>query len=212
MSDTHAQSVAFVRRDMVPPAAPPVAETGAIGWIRENLLSGWLNILLTVLSLFFIGWVLAQILPWFLQSVWTADSLAECREIRNEIYGSDAASACFAVITERWNQLLFGFYPQDLYWRPVLAFVLFLVAVAPILFQGLPRGSLWFSAAFPFLGYWLLWGGTIWGPLAMVAGIALAMIGLGWVARRFGQLIGAFVAIALPLLFWLFLAGPWPEI
>ncbi len=208
MSDTHAETVAFVRREMVPPAPPPATEAGAVGWIRENLLSGWLNVLLTVVSLLFVGWLLVHILPWFMQSVWVADSLTQCREIRNELYGPDAASACFAVITERWNQLLFGFYPQHLYWRPVVAFVLFLVAVAPVLFQGLPRRALWFSMAFPFLGYWLLWGGSAWGPLVVAAGFALALVGLGWVAQRYGQLPGVLTAIALPILFWLFLAGP----
>ena len=208
MSDTHAQTVGWVRESMVPPAAPPVDQTGIVGWMRENLLSGWLNVLLTVLSVAFVAWALAQIVPWFLQSVWVADSLTECREIRNDRFGADAASACFAVITERWNQLLFGFYPQDLYWRPVLALVLFLAAVAPILFQGLPRAALMGSAAFPFVGYWLLWGGTIWAPIVAALGFALAWIGLSVVAQRYGQLIGVLVAIALPVLFWLFLAGP----
>ncbi len=207
MSDTHAQTVAFVRREMVPPAEPPASEAGAIGWIRENLLSGWLNILLTLAALLLTGWVLVHILPWFLQSVWVADSLTECREIRNELYGPDAASACFAVITERWNQLLFGFYPQDLYWRPILAFALFLGAVAPILFQGLPRASLVGSAVFPFVGYWLLWGGSIWAPILVAAGIGLAWVGMAIIAPRFGTLAGVAAAIVLPLLYWLFLAG-----
>ena len=33
--------------------------------------------------------------------------------------------ACWAVVNDRWNQLMFGFvYPSDQYWRPTLAFVL----------------------------------------------------------------------------------------
>ena len=44
MSDTHAQTVAFVRESMVPPSEPPRSETGAIKWLRENLFSGWFNI------------------------------------------------------------------------------------------------------------------------------------------------------------------------
>ena len=39
------------------------------------------------------------------------------------------------MIRERWKQFLFGFYPVDLYWRPTLAFVLMLVALAPMLFS-----------------------------------------------------------------------------
>ncbi|MEZ5912542.1 MAG: hypothetical protein R3D84_10235 [Paracoccaceae bacterium] len=32
------------------------------------------------------------------------------------------------------------------------------VALAPILFTHLPRALLWFSAIYPVLAFWLLWG------------------------------------------------------
>ena len=38
---------------------------------------------LTVLSVAFIYYVLSHMLPWFLNTVWNAGSLSECREIRN---------------------------------------------------------------------------------------------------------------------------------
>lgn len=207
MSDTHAQTVAYVRETMLEQKEPPITETGAIKWLRENLFSGAVNIILTVVSIFVIVWGLGHILPWFLNSIWDAGSLTECREIRNELYGSDASSACFAVISARWHQLLFGFYPQELYWRPVLAFVLLLSALAPILFNNLPRKLLTWSMLAPFVMYFLLWGGTIWGPLMVLAGFVL-----GSVAFRFGEQVNAIIAvlaaILVPVLFWLFLAGP----
>lgn len=207
MSDTHAQTVAYVRDTMLEQKEPPITETGAIKWLRENLFSGATNIILTVVSIFVIVWGLGHILPWFLNSIWDAGSLTECREIRNELYGSDASSACFAVISARWHQLLFGFYPQELYWRPVLAFVLLLSALAPVLFNNLPRKLLTWSMLAPFVMYFLLWGGTIWGPLMVLAGFVL-----GSVAFRLGEQVNAIVAvlaaILVPVLFWLFLAGP----
>ncbi len=207
MSDTHAQTVAYVRETMLEQKEPPITETGAIKWLRENLFSGAVNIILTVVSIFVIVWGLGHILPWFLNSIWDAGSLTECREIRNELYGSDASSACFAVISARWHQLLFGFYPQELYWRPVLAFVLLLSALAPVLFNNLPRKLLTWSMLAPFVMYFLLWGGTIWGPLMVLAGFVL-----GSVAFRFGEQVNAIIAvlaaILVPVLFWLFLAGP----
>ena len=207
MSDTHAQTVAYVRETMLEQKEPPITETGAIKWLRENLFSGAVNIILTLVSIFVIVWGLGHILPWFLNSIWDAGSLTECREIRNELYGSDASSACFAVISARWHQLLFGFYPQELYWRPVLAFVLLLSALAPVLFNNLPRKLLTWSMLAPFVLYFLLWGGTIWGPLMVLAGFVL-----GSVAFRFGGQVNAIIAvlaaILVPVLFWLFLAGP----
>ena len=43
MSDTNAQSVAFVRNSEIPASPPPAGETGPVKWMRENLFSGWVN-------------------------------------------------------------------------------------------------------------------------------------------------------------------------
>ena len=98
MSETHAHSAAFVRDSMIPEAAPPPGETGALRWMRENLFSSIPNTILTLVSLYLIYTILAAILPWTLQGIWQADSLSECREIRNAA-GIESA-ACWAVINE----------------------------------------------------------------------------------------------------------------
>ena len=208
MSDTHAHTVRFVRETMIPEQDPPLTEAGAIKWIRENLFSGWLNILLTVVSLAIIYYVLSHMLPWFLNTVWNAGSLAECREIRNATWGEGVSSACFAVIKDRWPQLLFGFYPSDSYWRPVLALVVFLAAIAPVLFSSLPRKMLWFSLAAPFVMFFLLWGGTIWGPISVAAGFVLGYFLFLAVSKASGTLAGVIAAILGPIIYWLFIAGP----
>ncbi|MEM8786625.1 MAG: amino acid ABC transporter permease [Pseudomonadota bacterium] len=208
MSDTHAQTVAYVRDTMLPEAPPPAAERGLVKWVRENLASSWLNIVLTLLSLALVWYVLSHVLPWFWYTVWNAGSLTECREIRDAAFGEGTPSACFAVIKDRWPQLLFGFYPPEFYWRPVLALVLFFVAIAPVLFANLPRKLLWFTAASPFVLVWLFWGGTIWGPLAVAAGFGIgyaAYLGILPIAGGLGAVIGA---IVVPVLYWLLLAGP----
>ena len=207
MSDTHAQTVAFVRDTMLPEQEPPATERGVVKWIRENLVSSWLNGVLTVLAILFIYYVLSHILPWFWHSVWSAGSLSECREIREATWG-DVPSACFAVIKDRWSQLVFGFYPSHLYWRPILALLLFLLAIAPVLYSELPRKLLIFSAIFPFLGFWLLWGGSIWMPVSVALGFAIGYFAMGIIGNAVGALAGMIAAIVLPILYWLFLSGP----
>ena len=90
----------------------------------------------------------------------------------------DASGACWAVVRERFNQFMFGFYPPELYWRPILTFVLLLVALAPVLFDWMPmrRQMLIFAGAYPVIAYYLLWGGSIWPfvTFAVAAVIALA--------------------------------------
>jgi general L-amino acid transport system permease protein len=125
-------SRSFVRTQMLPAQTPPVSERGAVKWMHENLFSGWLNTILTVLSLAFVVWLVWTAFPWWWNGVWTAGSLSECREI--VAAGGATDGACWAVIRERWHQYIFGFYPQDSYWRPILTFGLLFVALAPILY------------------------------------------------------------------------------
>ncbi|SEO11316.1 L-glutamine ABC transporter membrane protein /L-glutamate ABC transporter membrane protein /L-aspartate ABC transporter membrane protein /L-asparagine ABC transporter membrane protein [Paracoccus alcaliphilus] len=135
MSETHAQTVAFVRDTMLPPAPPPIAEAGVVKWLRENLFSGPVNTVLTLLALAIVWFMLRHFGDWFSHSVWNADSLSQCRQIIAETWGEGQRGACFAVIRERWNQYMFGFYPPALYWRPTMGFGLLFVALAPVLFS-----------------------------------------------------------------------------
>ena len=70
------------------------------------------------------------------------------------------------MIHERWKQFLFGFYPSNLYWRPTLAFVLLLVALAPVLFsERAAQAALVLGSPSPASAYWLLWGGSLCVPI-----------------------------------------------
>ena len=204
MSEIHAQSVSYVRDTMLPEQAPPVTQTGAIKWVRENLLSSWLNAILTVLSIAFIYWVFAHTLPWFFNSVWNARSLNECREVFAAML-QDEQGACWAVLKERSIQLIFGFYPADLYWRPILAFLLLFVALAPILFSDkVPSQMLWFSGLYPFLMPWLLWGGAVWTPILVIAGLAVGYLVYLLGSKAASPLLGVVLAIPAALIWWLY--------
>ena len=252
MSEMHAETVPFVRETMLPAAPPPAREAGAIRWLRNNLFSGPVNTVLTLLGLAVIWFLISHFWAWFAHSVWRADSLAECRQIIAETWGEGASGACFAVIRERWHQYMFGFYPPELYWRPLMAFGLLMVALAPVLFSesrtirrtvlivstaatlilsvalGIPMPALilaaivmigaffvaerhapWlliFSALYPFLGVWLLWGGSVWGPLMVLASFGLGA--LAWViVARFAPMLSAVAAILVALIWWIGFSG-----
>ncbi|WP_068316218.1 amino acid ABC transporter permease [Polycladidibacter hongkongensis] len=150
-------AIAFVAREEKPQLPAPASTTGAVGWIRENLFSSIPNMVLTLLSIYLVYVSLPGIIDWvFLKSVWTANSLDECRQISRE-------GACWAVVNERFGQFMYGFYPQELRWRPTLAFVLMLVAYAPLLFDKLPgrKALLLLTLTFPLAAYALLWGGIL---------------------------------------------------
>ncbi len=200
--------VSFVRTEMLPEQAPPASEVGLLGWVKHNLFSSWFNSILTLVSLYAIYYVLAGVLPWIFQSVWNADSLNECREIMMANWGSTHGHACWAVINDRWLQLLFGFYPSHLYWRPIVSLLLLLVALAPVLYSDrVPTKMLIFSAIYPFLMPWLMWGGTIWGPVSAALGFVV-----GWgvytiFSKQLSNLFGIILAVAAAVIWWLVISS-----
>ena len=196
----------FVRATMLPPQAPPSGQIGPVRWARENLFSGVFNTLLTLVSLYVIVTLLIGMTPWFAHSIWNADSLSQCRKEIHAAFGPDAEGACFAVIRERWNQLLYGFYPVNAYWRADLALILMLVAIGPILFSRMPRGMLWFSALYPFIGFWLIWGGSIWFPIVALLGFVIAGVVMKLLAEK--SAVMSFAAgFVVAVIWWLFIAG-----
>ncbi len=198
MSDMHQHSVAFVRETMLPQATPPARERGVIKWMRENLFATIPNSILTILSILVVYYIAAASLPWLLNGIWNAESIRDCREILD-----GAVGGCFAVLTERWNQLLFGFqYPSEEYWRPLLAFVLLFAAAAPVMFfKYIPSQFLLFTALYPFLAYWLIWGGPVAAPIVALLGFVGGYVVWGQlVTRSFAA--GFFGAIAAAVVIW----------
>lgn len=90
---------------------PPIASIGIQGWIRKNLFSSPFNTILTLIILSLFWFSILPFLKWALiDSSWLAD--ANCRE---------STGACWSIISSNYKMILFGFYPQDILWRPITA-------------------------------------------------------------------------------------------
>ena len=201
MSDTHAQTVTFVRDTMLPQAAPPSTAQGPVKWMRDSLFSSIPYTILTIAALYAIYVLLSGFLPWLVGGVWTTSNIRECREVLD-----GARGGCFSVLAERWNQLLFGIaYPQDGYWRPTLAFILLFVAVSPVLFAAVPRKLLIVTLLYPFVAFWLIWGGSLLVPLAALISLCVGyLVYSKLVKTSFAAGLAAGVATAVVI--W-FIAG-----
>jgi general L-amino acid transport system permease protein len=94
---------------------PPVTSVGVIGWVRANLFNGVFNSILTIVTLFLLWKTVPPLLKWaFIDSVWQTAG-AGCRE---------AEGACWSIIYRNFRFIIFGFYPYELHWRPLLAMLL----------------------------------------------------------------------------------------
>jgi general L-amino acid transport system permease protein len=113
----------------------------------------------------------------FIDAVWSGGDPALCRA---------AEGACWAFITEKHRFILFGLYPFDEHWRPLLAMALFVatlvVSCNPLFWR--PWLAVLWSVVVPVCGL-LMWGGVFgltfvenarWGGLPLT--LILASVGI----------------------------------
>ena len=94
---------------------PPLTESGILGWIKHNLFNGYFNSILTILILLVAWQLIPPFIRWtFIDSVWNTTGEA-CREIKG---------ACLSIVPANLRLVIFGFYPADQQWRPLLAMIM----------------------------------------------------------------------------------------
>ena len=173
----------FVRRDFLEPESPPPSLGGVPGWVRKNLFSSPLNIIISLLMLFVLVWALPSLIRWlFVDAVWTGTNRDACLPKDGETVG-----ACWAFVNAKLAQFTFGSYPADQRWRPALVMILFFAGLAWVAIPRLPRrreGVWLMMTAFPILTFWLLYGGlglpivetSNWGGLLVTLVVAVTGI------------------------------------
>jgi general L-amino acid transport system permease protein len=99
---------------------PPPATAGPLGWLRANLFSNVFNTILTMLAAALLAVAIPPIIRWALfDAIWTAPNSRACR----------GAGACWAFIHEKLRFILFGTYPYEEHWRPLLAVLIFIALI-----------------------------------------------------------------------------------
>ena len=137
-----------------PDLPPPAGTVGIIGWLRNNLFSSLSNTVLTLVSVFFLYLFIDSAINWFvLDAVVDANDKPGCRKLGD--------GACWAVITRRFDQFIYGFYPTAERWRLDTSFFLLFFAAAPLLYPDIKfrKTLLVFSLIYPFLAFILIKGG-----------------------------------------------------
>jgi len=175
-----------------PELPPPVSERGALGWVRAHLLSSPFNIILTLMSLWFLWWIVPPAIDWFfLDAAYTGADRNACRAQAPD-------GACWAFVGERLQLFTYGFYPAEERWRVNLSFVLLCVALVPVLFDHVPfrKAGLIYAAAFPFIAGWLLIGGFGLTPVPTdkFGGFMLTLV-IGVTGIAFSLPIGILLAL-----------------
>ena len=166
----------------IPPRPAPLRTEGALAWVRANLFGDWRTALATVLLGGLLLWLVPQLLQWALfKAVWLPHADA-CR--------AAGAGACWGVVAEKYRFIIFGRYPFDEQWRPLLATALMvglLVASCIRIFWKAWLALLWLAVlgAFFLLMHGQLLGLTLvetdrWGGLPLTLLLASLSIALAF--------------------------------
>jgi general L-amino acid transport system permease protein len=190
--DLAVAEIRFVRGATVDPMPPPMAMRGAVGWVRENLLSSRFNIILTILIGLLFAWIIPDLVRFLLiDAVWTGADRDACREI----VVHHPVGACWPFVWERWPYFVYGSYPISERWRVDVFFVMLAIGVVWMLWLGAPRrdlGALYFFVVLPVSAYILLTGWRLIGLMpvdTVLWGGILVTIVVAWVG----------IVVSLPL-------------
>jgi general L-amino acid transport system permease protein len=106
---------AIVDKKAVETIKPPITQVGVVGWIRTNLFKGWLNSILTLITIYFLWKIVPPLIRWvFIDSLWISSG-TQCQQIDG---------ACWSIIPANIRFITFGFFPYEQQWRPFVAMVL----------------------------------------------------------------------------------------
>ena len=102
----------------IAPRPAPVQTKGIAGWARANLFSDWGTTLLTVVIGGALLYLIPQLLSWAIFRASWLPNFEACRV--------DGVGACWGVVAQKYRIILFGRYPFEEQWRPLIATILML--------------------------------------------------------------------------------------
>ncbi len=184
--DLAVAELAFVRHTTIAPRPPPATMTGALGWVRANLLSSPFNIVLTILIVGLLAWVIPEVVKFlFIDAVWTGNDREAClASVQHREIG-----ACWPFVWERLPYFIYGSYPISERWRVDVFFVMLAVGIVWLLWLNAPRrdlGAIYFFLILPVTSFILLTGWSaiglrpvdtvLWGGVLVT--IVVAAVGI----------------------------------
>ena len=150
--------------------------SSAIKWLRTNLFYSPLSTVTSIVLLVIIAFVVKNLFFWMvLDGVWTGTA-DECK----------AGGFCFSFLINKFNLIIFGLYPREELWRPILFLVGFIsMCIYSAYYKNWKSSTLYGWLMFFVFTWVILRGGVLglsvveveqWGGLPLT--IVLAFIGI----------------------------------
>ncbi|MGZ5834826.1 MAG: amino acid ABC transporter permease [Xanthobacteraceae bacterium] len=185
-SATSPEVAHYIMHAPSPPMSPPITQVGIIGWLRANLFSSPLSIILTILVVMLLVWCVPPAIRFLLiDAVWTGADRSACLAAED----SGEVGACWAFVRDRVPYFIYGSYPVGERWRVDIFFALLAFGTAWMAWLDAPRrglGAIYFFVILPIVSFILLSGWpllglplvdtTMWGGLLVT--IVVSVVGI----------------------------------
>jgi len=182
--------MSWVRTEMALAQPAPTSVSGPVAWVRKNLTGSVGDVIMTIIGILIVAWALPQIINWaFINAVWTGPNRTVCATVaQGGIQPDGWSGACWAFVNAKFGQFMFGTYPIEERWRPILVAILFVALLVPMLIPRVPRKGLNAILLFlvlPIVSFFLLIGGMFglphvetarWGGLLVT--LSLSFVGI----------------------------------
>ncbi len=159
--------------------------------MRQNLFATPKDAVLTIMGLLVLAWLVPDAVNWlFIKAVWSGADRTVCAttEQLGGIQPAGWSGACWAFVQSRFTTFIFGRYPIEERWRPILVGVMLVALLVPLLIPKVPRkglNALLLFVIFPVVAFYLLLGGVFglshvetsnWGGLMVT--LILSFVGI----------------------------------
>ena len=206
-----AENIAYVRSQFIAPEKPPLSDSSVLGWLRNNLFASITDSIMTIVAVAALVYYLPGAINWlFVSAVWTGADRSVClTTVQGGALPEGWSGACWAYVGNRFEQFMFGSYPRDQLWRPLLVVALFIALLIPFLMPKVPRkglNALLLLVALPLVSFFLLLGGvfglrhvetSLWGGLMVT--LIISFVGIV-VSLPFGILLALGRRSRMPIL------------
>ena len=139
----------------IAPRPAPTNTDGPLGWLRSNLFGDVKTASSTIILGGLLLWFVPQFFSWSLfNAIWAPDVKA-CR-------AAEGLGACWGVVAEKYRLIIFGRYPFQQQWRPLVATVLMLAMLVASCMRPFWKpwlAGLWVAALVLF--FVLMYGNTL---------------------------------------------------
>jgi len=164
-----------------PDMPAPSNSVGVIPWLRQNLFSSPVNSFLTLFSIYIVYIAFPPVIQWaIIDADWgTGTSRAEA---------CPSDGACWPFVRARFDQFMYGFYPEVERWRINWTFIILIGLMVPMFMEKFKRKAMLGGIIlfiYPIVAFFLLVGGSFgleevetakWGGLSLT--LIISVVGI----------------------------------